>query len=375
MSHDKAHLIIQSCFWLLVFGLPILTFLTVLNIWLITRVLYPLQCLSTQSARLKIGDFDAFEKRIGGIPEIETLRHSLAAMVRHIRRTHEQRQVFIETLTNAQEAERRRIAHELHDDTVQSFIVVGQSVDLACQWLENSPLRAVEILKAAQQQVRDTVSNLRHLIADLRPPALEELGLVPALQMWAENLPNIKLHLETQGVARRLDEVRELTLFRCAQEGISNALRHGQTIEVFLTVIYQPDLVQLVVSDNGRGFDVLANINANATHGHYGLLGIQERIYQLRGTVDLQSTPEKGTTLNIIIPAPKSAQPANTVRDPVCHTLVEPHQAYHSLIYGGEQYYFCCPVCQGAFQNAPELYLSKVTKTKSSLGILISAEI
>lgn len=355
------HTLIHLCIWLMLLGTPILILMTVLNIWLVVRVLYPLQRLSAQAGRLQAGDFHAFEKRIGGIAEIERLRYSLSGMVRHIRRSHEQRQGYIETLTTAQEAERTRLARELHDDTVQSFIVVGQSVDLATQWIKTNPTRAVDMLKQARRQVAETVTNLRNLIADLRPPALEELGLIPALQMWAENLPGIRLNIDIQGVPRRLDEVSELTFFRCAQEGITNAQRHGRATEIFLQVVYEPDGVRLTVSDNGQGFDVLARINANASHGHYGLLGIQERVHRLNGDVDLQSTPEYGTTLNISIPSVEAMQPANTVRDPICHALIEPHQAYYSLVYEGERYYFCCPVCQGAFQNAPELYRPKST--------------
>lgn len=367
------HTLIHLCFWLALLVTPVLVGLTLLNIWLVVRVLYPLQRLATQAVRLQNGDFVAFESRIGGIAEIEHLRCSLSGMVRHIRHSHEQRQGFIETLTTAQEAERSRIARELHDDTVQSFIVVGQSVDLASQWIESTPSRAVDILKMARQQVTETVMNLRNLIADLRPPALEELGLVPALQMWAENLSDIRLNVEIRGTQRRLNEVSELTLFRCAQEGISNAQRHGRATEIFLQIIYQPECVRLIVSDNGTGFDVLAQINANASHGHYGLLGIQERVNRLNGTLDLQSTPEHGTTLHISLPTAEAIQPPNTVRDPICHALIEPHEAYYSLVYEGERFYFCCPVCQGAFQNAPDLYLPEAKKPTSPIKNLTPA--
>lgn len=352
------HTFIHICVWFLVLGLPIITVLMLLNIWLVIRVLYPLQRLSKQAARLKAGDFEAFEHQIGGISEIEMLRCSLSGMVRHIRRNHEQRQGFIQNLTIAQEDERRRIAQELHDDTVQSFIAVAQGIDLASQWLENRPAKAVALLKTARQQVAETVTNLRNLIADLRPPALAELGLVPALQMWVENLPNIHLNTQTDGTIRRLDELSELTLFRCAQEAISNAQRHGHATEIFVQLTYEPMGVYLTVSDNGKGFDVLAQIAANASYGHYGVVGIQERVNRLNGTVTWQSSATHGTTLSLYLPAVEAPQPSNIVRDPVCHGLIEPHQAYYRLEYGGEAYYFCCPVCQGAFQNAPELYLS-----------------
>lgn len=369
------HTVLHLCGWILLASLPVLAALTILNFWLVMRVLYPLHRLSAGAMRLQKGDFSAFDYHIGGIREIETLRHSLSGMVRHIRHSQEQRQGVIESMTTAQENERRRIAQELHDDTVQSFIAVAQGVDLAMQWIENSPNRAIEMLKMARRQVTETVTSLRNLIADLRPPALEELGLVPALQMWAENLHGIQFHIEVEGTARRLDEIRELTLFRCAQEAISNAQRHGRATEIFIEVSYQSECVSLTVSDNGKGFDVLAQINANASYGHYGLLGIQERVHRLEGTVNLQSTPEHGTTLQVVIPAVEAPQPPDTVRDPICQALIEPHAAYYSLAYEGERYYFCCPVCQGAFQNSPELYLPKKKVIPARLEIPLTTEV
>lgn len=91
-----------------------------------------------------------------------------------------------------------------------------------------------------------------------------------------------------------------------------------------------------------------------ADQGHYGLLGIYERVRSLNGTVQVFSTVGHGTRLQIEIPYETRNQPA----DPVCTAVIQPDQAYGSVEYQGEPYYFCCPVCQGAFQKEPELYLT-----------------
>jgi YHS domain-containing protein len=162
-----------------------------------------------------------------------------------------------------------------------------------------------------------------------------------------------------QGIERRLDEAHELTLFRCAQEALSNVQRHGQATEVCLQVIYQPNGMRLIVQDNGVGFVIPSPSNGFPAQGHYGLVSIRERVRQLNGTVDIQSAPGRGTRLAIYIPSLEQHQPHDTVLDPVCSAPIKPRQAYSSLVYHGQRFYFCCPVCQGSFQSSPELYLQR----------------
>src|SRR5690348_16762664 len=109
----------------------LLTALIFINLWLVTRVLRPLRKLAAQANRLTEGDFTALKEPCGGIREIDALRRSLFAMVGHVRRIQEQKRQYADAITGVQEAERTRIARELHDDTVQSFIGIAQSIDLA----------------------------------------------------------------------------------------------------------------------------------------------------------------------------------------------------------------------------------------------------
>lgn len=356
---------------ILLLGLLLIS--VIVNLLLVIHVLRPLRQLSTKAAHLAEGDFAALDQSCGGIAEIDTLRRSMLGMAGHLQREQSQSSAYAGALTRGQESERQRLAHELHDDTVQALITIGQSIDLARNFQERDPARAEQLLTVARQQSTEAVNSLRNLIADLRPPALEELGLTAALETLAERSPDVKVSVTALGRKRRLDEALELVLFRSAQEALSNAKRHGKAAEVQIQVAYQPDGMRLTVRDNGQGImnphppslslkakgDELSRetLDQLAADGHYGLLGIQERLSQLNGTLNLTSTPNSGTTLEVYIPFDTNDQPSNTVRDPVCSAFIQPEQAYGSVVYKGETYYFCCPVCRGAFQRDPEAYL------------------
>ncbi|GAB4522050.1 MAG: hypothetical protein OHK0046_34150 [Anaerolineae bacterium] len=327
------------------------------HLWFFLRVLRPLRQLALQAESLTEGHFNSFDQACGGISEIQKLQRAMSGMVGHVRRAQEQRRAYTEQLADGQENERKRIARELHDDTIQAIIAVTQSMDMARTWINTDPEQAVQTLRAARAQAVEVVANLRNLIGGLRPPALEELGLIPALEMQLEGLREVAAHLKTEGEPRRLPENQELALFRTVQEALSNVTRHSAAHHVYVEVNYTPEGVLLTVRDDGQGFLPPTHLGDLAFENHYGLLGIQERISNLGGWLNLTSQIARGTTLQAYVPSGAQAQPDNLVRDPVCSALIESQQAYGSLQHAGTTYYFCCPVCQGAFQKDPDLYL------------------
>lgn len=327
-----------------------------LGLWFYQRVLRPLRLLAVNARRLSQGDFTALETQCGGAAEIDTLRLAMNAMVGHVRRAQAQERSYIEALSNGQEAERARIARELHDDTTQALIAIAQSVELAQALLPgDSP--ALPMLQTARGQALQSVDNLRRIIANLRPPILAELGLGPALHMLAEGSSGAAVQVEIIGRARRLSETRELVLFRSAQEAVWNAIRHGGAQQIHIHLSYEASATHLSIEDDGSGFEVPAELRQLAAAGHYGLLGISERLEHLAGRLEISSQPGQGTRIDIVLPNAESPQPGDLVRDPVCSALILPQQAYSSLLYQGQRYYFCCPVCEGAFQARPEVYL------------------
>jgi signal transduction histidine kinase/YHS domain-containing protein len=341
-------------------ALTILVLFVVTNFWLVYRVLRPLRKLALQTADLSRGNLAALQQPCGGIPEIGILQRTMASMAAHVRRSHDDGLAYRHALTDGQEAERARIAHELHDDTIQSLVAIAQSLDFASNLIEKDSVRAAAMLKTARQQAVEAIEGLRRLIANLRPPALEELGLIPALRMLAESESGAEVKVRTTGIERRLQAGHELALFRVAQEAIHNAQRHGQATRISVEVDYQLQRVRLSTCDNGVGFLPPENLDQLARTGHYGLLGMQERIQHLNGTIQIVSAPDSGTNLVVELPLDKPDQPTETVKDPVCGARIKPQQAYGSVRYEGEKYYFCCPVCQGAFQQNAETYLAKL---------------
>ncbi|HEX2622806.1 MAG TPA: histidine kinase [Phototrophicaceae bacterium] len=335
------------------------------NVWLFIRVLRPLYLLTRQAAALERGQLEAFEQPIQGIREIEQLRRSMAGMVGHVRRAQAQSRAYADALADGQEVERSRLAHELHDDTVQAVIAIAQGIDLAQQWITHDPDKSRTMLQITRTQAADTVIALRNLIGNLRPPALEELGLVAAIKMLATGEHDMKVELKIEGIERRLSAGQELALFRSIQEALTNARRHGQATLVKVILEYQPQGVRVTISDNGQGIDLMPqDVGMLALDGHYGLIGIRERVRQTGGSFQIQSQFKQGTTLILYVPSDRrlstdEIEMTDIVRDPVCSAVITPEQAYGSLEYQGERYYFCCPVCQGAFQRDPELYLKE----------------
>ena len=328
------------------------------NLWFYFRVLKPVQRLAFQADLLSQGDLDSFEQECGGIGEIQHLHRAMAGMVGHVRRAQKQNRAYAEQLAAGQEAERKRIAQELHDDTIQSLVAITQGIDLARGWVQSDKQRASSMLQTTRANMVEIITRIRDLIGGLRPPALEELGLVPALKMEVANLPDSEVELQVMGDIRRLDEGRELILFRVAQEALRNISKHADAKHVNITLAYLRESINLAIGDNGCGFYPPANLGDLAFMNHYGLLGIQERVMSLNGQLEIESNVGQGTQIRISLPTDSEGQPDQFVRDPVCSALIEPHRAYSYITSNGVTYYFCCPVCQGAFQKQPNSYLT-----------------
>jgi len=328
------------------------------NGWLVWHVWRPVRRLSAGAVRLAEGELGTLEHPCNGVSEIESLRRAMLAMAGHVQRAQAQSHAYAGALVRGQESERQRLAHELHDDTVQALVALGQSIDLARAALHTQPAAVSEMLSSTRTMTAQTAASLRDMIADLRPPALDELGLATALRMLANTRhPGLNIHIE--GTERRLESTLELALFRTAQEALNNARRHAAAPHISLRLSYQPRSIVLSVEDDGRGFTPPPDLNTLAMDGHFGLVGIQERLTEYGGTLRVNSTPGSGTRLEASIPTGEREQPGSEVRDPVCSTLLQPEQAFGSAVYNGQTYYFCCPVCRGAFQRDPQAYIPR----------------
>jgi two-component system, NarL family, sensor histidine kinase DevS len=200
-------------------------------------------------------------------------------------------------VVEAQELERRRLARELHDQTGQELT----SVLLGLKAVEEArdPAAHDEALAAVRQQVVETLHDVRRLAVELRPKALDDFGLAPALERLTQNFveqTGLKLDLETRLGDERLPPETETALYRMIQEGLTNVVKHAQAGTVSVVVTNGRGAVTALLEDDGRGFD------ADATHEGMGLAGMRERLALLGGKLRIESRPGAGTTLVAEVP-------------------------------------------------------------------------
>lgn len=234
------------------------------------------------------------------------LQVSLRDVTLHRHRQQELRS-YAASIVEALEEERLRIAQELHDETVQGLILLCRRLDAAEEGLGRSGSEAHRGIESARRSAEDLVEGLRKITRNLRPPALDNLGVIAAIRRLLEDLggrTGIAWDLQVEGAARRLPPDIELGLFRIAQEAVHNVEKHARAAAVQVTVAFPPGSVRFIVRDNGEGFSL--DRQADNPADRLGLVGMRERAIHLGGTLVVNSTPGGGTTLWATIPTPAS---------------------------------------------------------------------
>jgi signal transduction histidine kinase len=224
-------------------------------------------------------------------------------MTRKVRAAQESLHSYVGAITAGQEEERRRLARELHDDTIQSLIALNQRIQLAQLALDNHPAAAK--LEEVQQLTAQTIEDVRRFVRALRPIYLEDLGLKPALEMLVHDTGralDIPVRFAGSGQERRLAAEEELAFYRIAQEALSNITRHAGAGRATVRLDFAPDGVQLLVEDDGRGFSLPDSLAAMTTQGHFGLLGMYERAELIGAHLDIESRPGNGCRLLVTLP-------------------------------------------------------------------------
>jgi PAS domain S-box-containing protein len=212
---------------------------------------------------------------------------------------------LLQQVTRAQEEERKRIARELHDDTIQSLVVHYQQLwDLAAG-VEKLPQEAVAArLQELCRQNSNIIRELRRLSQDLRPAALDRFGLMPTLDRLAADLEEkagVATKINVIGTEKRLPAEMELCLFRIVQEALRNIWKHAGATSAVITVEFADTQTRVTVSDNGQGFTVPPATD-KLRSGKLGLAGMQERASLLGGTLMVKSEAGRGTTLTATLP-------------------------------------------------------------------------
>ena len=273
----------------------------VLALWFGARqVVQPLRALESKASTLAWGNFKAIEQPVGGIAEIQHLQDELIHMAHKVQEAQQSLHGYIGAITVAQEDERRRLARELHDDTLQALIALKQRVQLV--QLKQNEKPTIQALAELETMIEQAINDLRRLTRALRPIYLEDLGLVAALEMLArETGQAMKLTVEFQhqGVEKRLDPAIELAFYRIAQEALSNVTRHALASRASLSITFTSQAIAMRVTDDGIGFEVPKSPAEFAPSGHYGLLGLHERAELIGAKLVIQSSPGKGTVVMV----------------------------------------------------------------------------
>lgn len=219
-------------------------------------------------------------------------------------RLYEQMRFYARMITDAQESERKRIARELHDDTVQMLIALSRQIESLLTNLDSIPEIKLGDITALQVLTGTAIQDLRRFIQDLRPSLLDHLGLIAALEDLAHGLAedNITADFQIFGELQRLTPEEELILFRIAQEALNNLRRHSGASEALIQIRFKPDMLRLTIEDNGIGFDMPRRLDDLVSTGKLGLLGMQERARMLGGNLKVQAAIDEGTTIIVDVP-------------------------------------------------------------------------
>ena len=229
-----------------------------------------------------------------------------ARLFTEVRQSHVQLQTLSRRLVEVQEAERRHIARELHDEVGQVLTAVKIDLQSLRRQSAMTPYAArldetIEITQRALEQVRN-------LSLDLRPSMLDDLGLSAALEWYVQRLSQaagLKPELTLPTDAPRWAPTIEITCFRVAQEAMTNIMRHANARHVWIDLQFSPVDVRLRVRDDGQGFEpAAARLRATQTAASVGLLGMAERVELAGGQLKIESAPGQGTSVQVIFNAP-----------------------------------------------------------------------
>jgi signal transduction histidine kinase len=206
----------------------------------------------------------------------------------------------VRRVVGAQELERARLARELHDETGQALT----SILLGLKGVEQAV--ATDEARAALSTVRDTVSttlqDVRRLAVELRPSALDDFGLVPALERLATTFreqTGMRVDFEAQIGGQRLEPEVETTLYRIVQEALTNVVKHAGASRVSILVVRRGNAVAAVIEDDGSGFEP-----SSARQDGLGLAGMRERMALVGGNLRVESSEGGGTTIAVKVPVP-----------------------------------------------------------------------
>lgn len=240
--------------------------------------------------------------------QVETERKIAELQAAQLEQSHQRealRAELFRRVVAAQEAERQRIARDLHDETGQSLTAIGMGLRGLAGKLSHRNKDALVTLHILENLTADSLKELQRLMTDLRPSHLDDLGLSAALRWYSSKIQehsSLHIRVDIHGEECELDDAMKITIFRIIQECLNNIIKHSQATHVNIHLHYEEKGVRISVFDNGIGFDREQVQKRRTSRPSLGLAGMEERAALLNGTVTVQSRPGYGTEVEAWIP-------------------------------------------------------------------------
>lgn len=209
------------------------------------------------------------------------------------------------SILEAQEIERKRIARDLHDSTVQNLTSLVHKCELCNKLIDIDSTRAKLELITMSNTIKTVINDMRGIIYNLRPMTLDDLGLSITIKRFANklmDLNNINVKVSTNEEVKEILPVIKLTLFRIIQEACTNVIKHANASEINIDIIFEEKNVTVIIKDNGSGFGNKQSDENVTQASSFGLSIMRERISLLSGTIEIQSEREIGTTVIVSVP-------------------------------------------------------------------------
>ncbi len=237
--------------------------------------------------------------------ELKRLAESFNQMAGELKKKMKQEKQYISGIIDAQEGERRRISRELHDELGQALTAIKYNLEIIERDLPENFSEGKERLKEVETLSAQILGQLRTLSHDLRPPMLDDLGLLPTLRWYIENYGKrwkIKTHYEAISFPEKMNPDLETALYRVIQEALTNIAKHARADDVHIHLSCTDLAVMVTITDNGIGFDPQEVPALEAQKRGFGIMGMQERVSSFGGQIDILSRPGAGTQIAIEIP-------------------------------------------------------------------------
>ncbi len=318
MSEISIYSSIDQLSQLLLITTVIISLLGILGAILISHlVTKPIRDLATASQGIALGDY-SLRVSTYGADEIADLGHNFNAMASSIQTYAKEREALVEELQakeivrqellkkviSAQEDERKRISRELHDETSQSLT----SLILGLKYLSEleEPVKNTAMASELKDLASSTLKEVHRIAVELRPTVLDDMGLIPAIERFVKFFKNqyridVDFHVQNRLESRLPNEI-EITLYRIVQEALTNVAKYAEAQNASVVLEIKPEYVNLIVEDDGRGFDIALDYKSSASDNHLGIAGMQERTSLLGGEFTIESSPGQGTTVYTRIP-------------------------------------------------------------------------